>query len=183
MTRRVNIGVFNILKSLVDNKRPALQSAVDNGHRAISKIDNCHRNISNLQRFIDNNRYDRADTIEAQSEIADMEHEISVLQPVANKLASAQRELNAAENFDKTYNRVVKDACLVELRRQYDKLDEYSEILSDTMFAAQANMNPSERDANTYEQAIADTERYRQEYEDTIQRMQEIAAQIKQYSR
>lgn len=183
MTRRVNIGVFNILKSLVDNKRPVLQSAVDNGHRAISKIDNYHRNISNLQRFIDNNRYDRADTIEAQSEIADMEHEIRVLQPVANKLASAQRELNAAENFDETYNRVVKDARLVELRRQYDKLDEYSEILSDTMFAAQANMNPSERDANTYEQAIADTERYRQEYEDTIQRMQEIAAQIKQYSR
>ena len=69
MKRRANPALFQILRSLVDRRIPSIEYDLRKYSGADAEIVRLQSQIYDLQSFIANNRYDRADTIEAESEI------------------------------------------------------------------------------------------------------------------
>ncbi len=182
MKKQVNVKVFDILKSLVDNQVPALKHDASRGVDAGAKISDLWGRIDSLHNYIIANRYDRADVREAESEINDYEREISDLQRAAARFNNAQSELKAAAKFYHTYNAIAKNAHIDALQREYDMLDARADKLSDLIFACQVNIDPDNRDAATCAQYSNDITGYREEYSQTIARLQQVARKIKSLS-
>lgn len=178
MKKRANKYVFDILKSLVDSKVPALNKTVSEGKKAAERVSDLQKQIGSAQQYICTNRYDRADTLETMSEISDYENEISRLKPICTKANLASNELYAAKNFYKIYEDVKTDYKIEELRREYYALEDRIDRLDDLMFSCEVNMNPFERSFEICDQASRDMAKYREEYDRLMGRVHEITKEI-----
>ena len=181
MKRRANPALFQILRSLVDRRIPSIEYDLRKYSGADAEIVRLQSQIYDLQSFIANNRYDRADTIEAESEIEECNMKIANLRSAARRADMAHQELTHVVQFYKTYNTVLNARQLTDLRAEYEELDARADKLSDLMFACQVNMDASARSTATCDDARNDLNLYTQEYNSIIQRMDELARQMSMY--
>lgn len=178
MKKQVNPEIFNILKSLVDKRTPVLNIQLQQGINARSKIANLQSQIASSQQYISNNRYDRAEVLETEEEIAQYEKEINVLKGSASITDWARTELEETKKFYKTYNSIGKESKISVLNNEYEKLDERVDVLDELMFACEANMDKYERSPDVYNQAQQDFDKYHEEYKNIIHRMDCVLKEI-----
>lgn len=183
MKRKAKIEVFDVLKGLVDKRVPGLKQQLLRGVDARHKIVSLEFRIADLQKYITNNRYDRAEVLETEEMIAQYEQEIKDLKTAAAKSDFAHGELNASVRFYRTYKTVKNQAKLDDLRYEYNLLDDRADKLNDLMFGCEINMNETERSPEVYEQALDDMNRYHNEYVAVISRMKQITKEIQSLTR
>lgn len=179
MKKAAKQELFFILKALVDKRVPQLKKDVNDGAAAVKRIASLQTQVNDAQRYMCNNRYDRADAMETMAEIAEYESEISQLRSVCSRSASSNIELDAANAFYRTYKAVEKGASLEKLRREYSDLESRADKLDDLIFSCEVNMNPFERSVEVCNQSAKDMEFYREEYKRVSDKMRAIAQEIR----
>lgn len=183
MAQKVKPEIFDILKSLVDKKVPVLRRQLVQGVDARHKIVSLQSQISDLQKYVVNNRYDRAEVLETEELIYKYEQDIKDLKEVAIKSDFAHRELNESAKFYTTYKIIRNKSKLDKLHYEYNILDERADKLNDLMFVCEINMDQAERSPEVYEQASDEMKRYEAEYLTIINRMNQITKEIKSLTR
>lgn len=108
MKNKATPDLFDLLKSLVDHRAKKLRYRVQDVNGMEKRISELQSQIYSLENFISNNRYDRADTREAESEIAGLESEISSLTQQIAAAKSARAELHSATRFYQIYDEAIK---------------------------------------------------------------------------
>ena len=181
--KKVSMNVIHILKSVMDYKVKPLHAAVDAGKRAAQEEPVICEYISSLQYFIENNRYDRNDTLEAEQEMADYEMQASGIRAKINRGNAAAEQLVYADKFYKSY----ADTChQIEIAPQLQKLESERAALESrlaslehNMDACEINMTPNLYGVDIADQSRADYEHYSQEYDRTYQQLQNVLSHIK----
>ena len=181
--KKASMDVINILKSVMDYKVKPLRAAVDAGKRAAQEEPGILEYISSLQNFINNSRYDRAEALEAEQEMADYEIQASGIRAKINRGTMAAEQLVYADKFYESY----KDTCRkIEIAPQLQKLEfERAQLerrlvsLENNMDACEINMTPSLYGADVANQSRTDYEQFSDEYDRIYTRLQHVLWQIK----
>ncbi len=181
--KKVSMDVINILKSVMDYKVKPLRAAVNAGKYAALEEPVICEHISALQHFIDNSRYDRAEAMEAERELADYEMQASGIRAKINRANEAAAQLAHADKFYASY----QDTCYrIEIAPQLQKLDlERAQLesrltsLEQNMDACEINITPNLYGGDVAEQSRTDLERFSQEYDRTYESLQNVLRQIK----
>lgn len=181
--KKVSMNVIHILKSVMDYKVKPLRTAMDVGKRAAQEEPVICEYISSLQYFIDNNRYDRNDTMEAEQEMADYEIQASAIRAKINRGNNAAAQMVHADKFYAMY----KDAChqikiapeLQQLESERAALESRLASLEHNMDACEINMTPNLYGGDIAEQSRGDYEYFAQEYNKTYESLQNVMWRIK----
>lgn len=179
MNNNTKQNLLLILNAIVNKKVITQRRKLRDGIQAERRLSELQNQIYSLQEFISNNRYDRADTLEAENEIADIEREISECNAKMAAAEFARTELSAAAKFYETYYAGVKSANIAALQKEYDILDARADKLSDLMFACEINMDSDVRSRDLCEQSARDMAAYRTEYNNIMARMRKISSEIR----
>lgn len=178
------IGVFHILKSIVDTKVPRLHDRVSAGKRAQTEYPILVDNIKALRQYVMNCRaFDPAEYREAAADLDDKEMQLDGIQKRINNGAAAERELAYAAVFNQTYDTVCKknDASRIyELRALADELEERMSRTEDKIWACQVNMDNASRAPYIVAQAHSDADKYLAQYQELEDRLLQVRTQIKQ---
>lgn len=177
--KNVSTGVMNILKSVMDSKVVKLRTDIDAGARATQEERDICERISSLQRFIDNNRYDRSDTIEAEQEIAEYESQASAVRAKINRGNAAVAQMVHADKFYATYKDICNKAEIRQLQSECTELENRLTALGRNMESCEINMTPNLYGVDIADQSRADYEHYSQEYDRTYQQLQNVLSHIK----
>ena len=172
-------SVFGILKGLVDKKVPELNKKLETAEIADKKIKRFQNAISDLERYIEINRYDREATKEAQEDIDEYERNIGVLESFRKGIDKVKEELLYADKFYKTYKKVTNDLKIQNLKQQYEDLDTKLSVLEDRMFACEINLDETERSAEVYTQSKQDFAKFKEEYDRLFKNAMDILKEIK----
>ena len=179
--KSVQIGVFHILKSVMDAKAKPLKNLAAQGRRAIQEEAVINERLGNLYNYIAANRHDRETVRDAEYDIAEYEAEAAVVRQYVMQGEQAKQELEHVERFNKTYNKVVgNDNQIAKLQDDYRNVEDRIAKLDERIFACQINMNPDERDAETVADAEHDIEYYQAEYNDMVAKRNALENQIAQ---
>ncbi len=166
--KKVSMNVMHILKSVMDYRVKPLRDAADAGHRAAMEEPEIYAAMSSLQNFINNSRYDRSDTMEAQAELDDYERQASAIRHKIERGAAAQQELKHADKFYATYNDACKEVqdhtTLQRLLAQKSDLENRLATLERDMDACEINMTPGLYAPDVASQAESDMAHYNNEY-------------------
>ncbi len=166
--KRTPIGVFKVLKSIMDAKVAPLREAVNTGNRAQTELPVLCERISNLQTFIRNSRYDPSDTREAEIEITEYEYQLHGIQKKIARGQSAEKDLAYAEKFYASYadtcRKIQNMSAIRELQSQCRIIEGRLSCLEDNMFACEINMDETVRTPDIVTQAQDDLEAYSREY-------------------
>ncbi len=179
------IGVFHILKSIVDTKVPGLHDTVSAGKRAQVEYPVLVDNIKAQRQYIRNCRiFDPSEYREATADLDDKEMQLDGIQKRIDNGRAAERELSAAQSFNTTYNTILKkhhnntrirglNALKYSL---YDQLYQ----LDDKIWGCQINMDLSCRSHDLVTQAQSDMDIYMKEYSELEERIKKINQKIEQ---
>lgn len=181
--KTANIGVFHILKSVMDAKATKLRATVDVGCRAEQERPVLYEHISHLQQYVISNRYDRDEVRDAEMTMNDYEQQAPAINTKIDCGKIAQAELKYVDMFNNTYNMVVAAPILRNLWEQYRQIEARMDILDERMFACEINMNPSERNASVVAQSETDMEMYASEYASLTERLNDVRRQIALYQK
>ena len=181
--KSVNIGVFNILNSIMNAKAAKLHATIDAGRRAEQERPVLYEHISHLQQYIISNRYDRAEMRDAELTMNDYEQQAAAINAKIDRGNAAQAELQYVDMFNKTYNDVVVMPILRKLREQYVQIESRMDILDERMFACEINMNPYERSASVVEQSETDMAIYQSEHAQLSAQLDDIRRQMAIYQK
>ncbi len=176
--KNVNIGVFNILKSVMDVKAAKLHATIDAGRRAEQERPVLYEHISNLQQYIVCNRYDRNEVRDAELAMNDYEQQAAAINTKIDCGKQAQSELKYVDVFNNTYYAVVAEPILRNLNEQYRRIEARMDTLDECMFACEINMNPYERNASVVAQSRTDMELYQTEYNQLSEQLDDIRCQM-----
>lgn len=180
--KRTPIGVFEVLKSIMDAKVAPLREAVNTGNRAQTELPVLCERISNLQTFIRNSRYDPADVREAETEITEYEYQLHGIQKKIARGQSAEKDLVYADNFYASYAdtcRQIRNMPMVdELRRQCRALEDKLSRLEDNMFACEINLDEAARSSAVVAQSRDDLDAYSREYQEQSAQLDLLRAQL-----
>lgn len=179
------IGVFHILKSVVDAKVPRLQDRVSAGKRAQAEYPILVDNIKALRQYVMNSRtFEPSECREAAADLDDKEMQLDGIQKRIDNGRTAERELAHVASFNQTYGAVCQkhnNASRVrELRAVADELEERMSRLEDKIWACQINMDNASRAPYVVSQAHSDADDYAAQYQDVEERLSMVMAQIKQ---
>ena len=101
-SKKVSMGVMNLLKSVMDYKVKPLRVLADAGVRAANEESKVCEVISNLNSYIANaRRYDAADAREAEAELYDYELRAAAIRSKVDQGHNAQKQLCYADKFYK----------------------------------------------------------------------------------
>lgn len=192
--RPVNIGVFHILKSIVDYKMPSVRAAVDAGRRASDEGHLIGEQIDSLERYVVANRYDRSECREAESMISDYRDQLCGIERKIMHGAEMKQHVAAAAQFEKTYKSAVQqhragttraaDAdSLARLQARYDELEAELGRLDDKIFATTVNCDPDTRSEDLVQDSLRDLEYYNARYAELTQQQSQILASIRAYEK
>ena len=179
--KSVNIGVFNILNSIMNAKAAKLHATIDAGHRAEQERPVLYEHISHLQQYIISNRYDRNEVRDAEMTMNDYEQQAAAINTKIDMGKIAQSNLQYVDQFKNIYNSVVVAPKLRELNELYGQISARMDMLDERMFACEINMNPYERSASIVEQSETDMEMYQAEYAQLSERLNDIQRQMALY--
>lgn len=182
------IGVFHILKSVVDAKVSGLQDRVSAGKRAQTEYPILVDNIKALRQYVMNSRtFDPSEYYEAAADLDDKEMQLDGIQKRIDNGRTAERELTHVASFNQTYGAVCKKhnnaSRIHELRAVADELEECMSHLEDKIWACQINMDNTSRAPYVVAQAHADAAKYHEEYNELENRMSKIKEQINQLTK
>lgn len=192
--RPVNIGVFHILKSIVDYKMPSVRAAVDAGRRASDEGRLIGELIDSLERYVVANRYDRSECLEAESMISDYRDQLCGIERKIMHGAEMKQHVAAAAQFEKTYKSAVQqhrasvkrisDAeNIAALRAQYNELESELSRLDDQIFATTVNCDPDSRSEDLVQDSLRDLEYMNARYAELTQQQSQILASIRAYEK
>ena len=176
--KKVSMNVIHILKSVMDYKVKPLRDAVDAGKRAAQEEPVICNQIGALQHFIESSRYDRAEALEAEHELADYEMQASAIREKINRGNAAAEQLQHANKFYAMYKETCKSVENASKLRTF--IEERAELedritkLERNMEACEINMTPDLYNANIADQSRIDYEYYSQEYNKLYDRLQQI---------
>lgn len=179
------IGVFHILKSVVDAKVPVLQDRVSAGKRAQTEYPILVDNIKALRQYVMNSRtFDPSEYYEAAADLDDKEMQLDGIQKRIDNGRTAERELAHVASFNQTYDAVCKKhnnaSRIHELRAVADELEERMSHLEDKIWACQINMDNTSRAPYVVAQAHSDADDYVAQYQEVEERLLKVMGQIKQ---
>lgn len=192
--RPVNIGVFHILKSIVDYKMPSVRAAVDAGRRASDEGRLIGEQIDSLERYVVANRYDRSECREAESMISDYRDQLCGIERKIMHGAEMKQHVAAAAQFEKTYKSAVAEHragttraadadSLARLQARYDELEAELGRLDDKIFATTVNCDPDSRSEDLVQDSLRDLEYYNARYAELLQQQSQIMASIRAYEK
>ncbi|MBR2342140.1 MAG: hypothetical protein IKA73_01605 [Alphaproteobacteria bacterium] len=192
--RPVNIGVFHILKSIVDYKMPSVRAAVDAGHRAADEGRLIGEQIDSLERYVVANRYDRNETREAEALISDYRDQLCGIERKIMHGTEMEQHVAAAAQFEKTYKAAVNkhkadSTCSVSphslacLQARYDELEAELGRLDDLIFATTINCDPDSRSEDLVQDSLRDLEYYNARYAELVQQQSQIMATIRAHEK
>lgn len=179
--KSVNIGVFNILNSIMNAKAAKLHATIDAGRRAEQERPVLYEHISHLQQYIISNRYDRNEVRDAEMTMNDYEQQAAAINTKIDMGKIAQSNLQYVDQFKNIYNSVVVAPKLRELNELYGQISARMDVLDERMFACEINMNPYERSASIVEQSETDMEMYQAEYAQLSECLNDIQRQMALY--
>lgn len=179
------IGVFHILKSVVDAKVPKLQDRVSAGKRAQTEYPILVDNIKALRQYVMNSRtFDPSEYREAAADLDDKEMQLGGIQKRIDNGRAAERELAHVASFNQTYGAVCKKhnnaSRIHELRAVADELEERMSRLEDKIWACQINMDNASRAPYVVAQAHSDADDYVAQYQEVEERLLKVMEQIRQ---
>ena len=174
----VQIGVFHILKSVMDAKAKPLRRLVERGDHAAQEEVVINERISNLYTYISANRYDRETVRDAEYDIAEYENEAAAIRQHIIRGVQAKKDMEHVKQFNRTYYGVINGGRLEQLQKAFRVIEDKITKLDDRIFACQVNMNPDERDADTVAQAEEDIAYYEEEYKNLDARRDELLKEI-----
>ena len=176
--KKVSLGVFHVLKSVMDSKATALRTQIEVARRAKMEEPTLYDHIGNLQQYIDANRYDAVSAREAEYELADYEQQAAAVRAKIQAGQSAQSQLAFVDKFNVTYRGIINGPRIRERRAESKQIEAEMDLIDDYIFACEINLDRLERDAATYAQSESDLEKYRAEYNDLTQRLNSISRQL-----
>ncbi len=179
------IGVFHILKSVVDAKVPKLQDRVSAGKRAQTEYPILVDNIKALRQYVMNSRtFDPSEYREAAADLDDKEMQLDGIQKRIDNGRTAERELAHVASFNQTYGAVCKKhnnaSRIHELRAVADELEERMSHLEDKIWACQINMDNTSRVPYVVAQSHSDADDYVAQYQEVEERLLKVMEQIRQ---
>lgn len=178
------MDVINILKSIMDYKVKPLRAAVDAGKHAALKEPVIHEQIASLQHFIDNSRYDRSDTMEAERELAEYEIQASTIRDKINRGNMAVAQLIHADKFYKSYQdtcRKIEHASeLRAMESERAELENRLATLERNMDACEINMTPNLYGVDFADQSRTDYKFFCEQYNAVYNQLQKIISDINQ---
>ena len=116
-------NIFGILKGVVDKKVPELKQKKQKAQEANEKIAQFQRAIIDLQSYIERNRHDREEVMDARHDISEYEDKINSLQGFKSGIEKVKEELSSAESFYKKYKEVVHKPKINALQEEYAQLE------------------------------------------------------------
>lgn len=176
--KSVQVGVFNILKSVMDAKAKSLKQLIERGEHAAHEEIVINERISNLYKYISANRYDRETVRDAEYDIAEYEAEAAAIRQHVIRGIQAKKDMQYVNQFNKTYNLIINGDKIKDLQASRRILEDKIAKLDDRIFACYVNMNPDERDAETVAQAEDDIVYYENKYQDLIEQRTTIDRRI-----
>lgn len=167
--RPVKIGVFHILKSIVDYKMPTVHATIDAGQRAAYEGNLIGEQIQNLESYIITNRSDPSEVHEAEELICDYRDQLCGIERKVMAGAEMSKQAAAAEQFYKGYNQVVAEhraqaarlaaaAEIKELETRRKELESELDLLDDRIFNATINCDSSVRSQDLVNDSERDLE-------------------------
>lgn len=186
--KQTPIGVFHVLKSVVDFKRQTAISHIDMAKRATAEYPILCEHVTALNHYIRNCRtFDPYEQREAELELADKEYQLQGIQSKISRGQTAKQELVHTENFYNIYHDVIKQHFVApriqELREHIALIEARMDTLDDKIWACETDMDSSCRASLYVEQAHSDAEKYREEYNELENRMSKIKEQIHQLTK
>ena len=176
--KSVSIGVFHILKSVMDAKAKPLNRLVDLGRRATQEEPLLNDQINRLYEYSAYNYYDRSSVRDAEDAIAEYESQIYAVRERIKRGEQAQKDLEHVAQFNNTYDVIVNGNPVAKMQDEYRIIEDRISKLDERIFACQVNMRADERDAETVAQAEHDIEYYQTEYEDLVAKREALGKQI-----
>lgn len=181
--KKVSMNVIHILKSVMDYKVKPLRDAVDAGKRAAQEEPVVCEYISSLQHFIDNSRYDRAEALEAEREMADYEIQASAIREKINRGNVAAAQLVHADKFYEFYQKTCREIenapKLRQLESERRALERQLESLEHNMDACEINMTPNLYSEDLASQSSEDYEYFSQNYSRISNQLSAVIKEIK----
>lgn len=182
--KKVSMDVINILKSIMDYKVKPLRAAVDAGKHAALKEPVIHEQIASLQHFIDNSRYDRSDTMEAERELAEYEIQASTIRDKINRGNTAAAQMVYAKNFYKSY----QDTCrkinnipkIRDMESERAELENRLATLERNIEACEINMASNLYGVDFAVQSRTDYKFFCEQYNAVYNQLQKIISDINQ---
>ena len=180
--KRTPIGVFEVLKSIMDAKAKTLHETINIGKRAKTELPVLCERISNLQTFIWNSRYDPVEAREAEIELADNEYQLAGINKKIEKGGLAVADLVYVDKFNASYESVcnhVRNTSLIrDLRGQCRVIEDKMSQLEERIFACEVNMDADVRSPDVVAQAAADLEAYNRSYSEYNATLEALRAKI-----
>lgn len=179
MAKKVNTGVFDILKSLADDKAAKLEAIVRSGREAEASIPTLEQDIQNLQEYIENNRYDRASVREAKADIADTQSKIhDALEQKKDGEKAAADLAQHYQKFKKTYVGAVRGDKIAQIQAAIDALRNEIAKIDGNMDTEMINMENETLDDEVRNQAREDFELYQQQQESLLKMIEQYKAEL-----
>ncbi|MBO5833917.1 MAG: hypothetical protein J6R22_03105 [Alphaproteobacteria bacterium] len=179
MAKKVKAEVFDILKSLADNKARKLEETVQRGQAAKEEAPLLERQIQSLQKYVENNAYDRESVRDAEHDIADYESQLAAVHNKKRAADKAREDLAHYPKFKETYVSAVRGDKIDELQRAINKLRNELAKIDGNMDTEMINMDNETLDEDVREQARQDYDTYVLQQENLIKTMEIYKEQLK----
>lgn len=183
--KKTPIGVFHILKSVMDAKHQAAISHIELAKRASAEYPILCEHITALNQYIRNCRaFDPREQREAELDLADKEYQLLGIQSKIFRGQNAKQELVHTEKFYNIYQDVIKQhksaPKIRELREQANIIEAQMDSLDDKIWACETDMDSSCRSLSYVEQARSDAITLKAQYDELASNLACIKVQIKQ---
>ncbi len=178
MAKKVNAGVFDILKSLADDKAAKLEKTVQRGRDAKESIGPIESHIKNLQEYASRNSYDRESVRDAEADIADFEAQLSVAHQKKADGEKAAADLAHYPKFKKTYVSAVRGDKIAQIQAAIDALRNEIAKIDGNMDTEMINMENETLDDEIRNQAREDFELYQQQQESLLKMIEQYKSEL-----
>ena len=181
--KKVSIGVFHVLKSIMDNKARTLQNDVLAGDAAEHEHQLMQEHIAHLQRYASRNySSDPAEAREAEDLIESYEYQMKGIGKKIERGNIARKQLPIIKDFNTTYYDVCDIATtaqrIKDLLARRNTLEMRLSSVEKNIESCEITATPHTYGANVTEQAQCDLERYNVEYAKLTQDLQNVNREL-----
>ncbi len=181
----VPINVLHLLKSVMDKKAGDLTVDVLAGKRAVEERKVLQEHIVALHQFVSNCRtFDPSERREAEEDLADKEEQLQGIEKRIARGKDAEQQLIVARQFDSTYVEICtkynKAIRIRELEGIAQELETKIDVLQNKIEMCHMGIDLSCRTTNQATQAVADANKYIEQYQDLEALLIKTNRQLKQ---
>lgn len=171
MTRRVNIAVFDVLKSIVDSKVAQAASVAGQAKIAADRLPKLRQSLENLRQWEGSiARYETPHYDDGEETPADLEQEIDVAQRCVQRGQIASQDVEYASRFYSMYRYIQQEPKRNEIRKQLGE----AEVWADHW----ASLCDSVSDIDDIDDMEKNKAYYLYEYERAAKRVRELNIEL-----